>query len=446
MAKKSSRSRRPTKLIIRSYQVGFGDCFLLTFRYSAAGGKPADRHVLIDCGSTGRPKNAPTLKQIATQIQADCAGKLTAVVATHRHADHINGFATNAAGTASGDILRDLQPDVVLQPWTEHPKAAKTAAELTSAQRRSARAVNEALFVGGLQSMHRVAEAVLVESRRIGRHWPKSLQEQLAFLGEENLHNLSAVKNLMAMGKKGAAEYLSYGDKTSLGRKLPGVKIHVLGPPTPAQYPEVAKQRHKDASEFWHILGISARSLGSRRLNPFPNAEACAGDALPASSRWLAGRIRAIHGSQRLAIVRALDDAMNNTSLILLFEVAGKLFLFPGDAQIENWNFALKDAPDAENNCRLLAATDFYKVGHHGSLNATPKTLWRLFKKRGKATRRNRLGAVVSTMAGKHGSPSAKTEVPRRTLLNALGDETNLVNTQTLRKQTDFSHVIEFDL
>jgi len=46
-------------------------------------------------------------------------------------------------------------------------------------------------------------------------------------------------------------------------------------------------------------------------------------------------------GEQLLEIVRVLDDQMNNTSLILLMEVGGLSMLFPGDAQIENWQFTL---------------------------------------------------------------------------------------------------------
>jgi hypothetical protein len=41
---------KPSKLTLRVYNVGFGDCFLLTFHYPAR-----DRHVLIDFGSTARP-------------------------------------------------------------------------------------------------------------------------------------------------------------------------------------------------------------------------------------------------------------------------------------------------------------------------------------------------------------------------------------------------------
>ena len=48
---------KPTGLTIRAYQVGFGDCFLLTFEYDKATKKAdKERHILIDFGSTGMPK------------------------------------------------------------------------------------------------------------------------------------------------------------------------------------------------------------------------------------------------------------------------------------------------------------------------------------------------------------------------------------------------------
>ena len=72
-------------------------------------------------------------------------------------------------------------------------------------------------------------------------------------------------------------------------------------------------------------------------------------------------------------MVLALDRALNNTSLILLIEAAGKRLLFPGDAQIESWSYSLT-GPGASDELRArLAAVDVYKVGHHGSRNGTPK-------------------------------------------------------------------------
>jgi hypothetical protein len=60
-------------------------------------------------------------------------------------------------------------------------------------------------------------------------------------------------------------------------------------------------------------------------------------------------------------------------------------------------------------------------VGHHGSLNATPKTLWNLFARRGDPAKRRRLTTLVSTRSdSKHGHRDTHTEVPRDTLLAEL--------------------------
>jgi len=434
-------STKPIDLLIRSYQVGFGDCFLLTFRYPATAGF-GDRHVLIDCGSTGMPKRSgSSLAAVAKAIAKDCGNKLTAVIATHRHADHINGFNTAANGKGPGDILRALKPELVLQPWTEHPKLAKDARSPAIRAKRVKQAFAPARFVAGLSGMHEFAALVQEDVKRLGRALPPRTAAQLSFLGEENIANPAAVKNLMTMGK--ANEYLFYGNTTELAKLLPGVKIHVLGPPTLKQYPEIEKQRSKDNAEFWHILGTTARHLTSPG-GTAPFAKRFVQRTRPPGVHWFIPRIIAAHTEQRLELVRILDDAMNNTSLILLFEVGKMKFLFPGDAQIENWTYALKEAPEAVANRALLKETDFYKVGHHGSLNATPKTLWGLFVHKGARGTSRRLRTAVSTMAGKHGSPSRQTEVPRRPLVEELKKDSDFFTTQSI-KGTEMREPFEFN-
>jgi hypothetical protein len=119
---------------------------------------------------------------------------------------------------------------------------------------------------------------------------------------------------------------------------------------------------------------------------------------------------------------------MNNTSVILLFEVGGKKLLFPGDAQIENWRYAL-----SSEFASKLDDVDLYKVGHHGSLNATPKSLWNAFKKKStKEGEEGRLQTMLSTMPGKHGSEKDKTEVPRQSLLKELVAQSELHSTHLL--------------
>src|SRR6266699_3162843 len=89
-------AKEPTSATIRTYHVGFGDCFLISFEYS----RKSERHVLVDFGSTGFPKGVPKsrMMDIAKNIKQRTGGKLHAVVATHRHRDHISGFATEKAG------------------------------------------------------------------------------------------------------------------------------------------------------------------------------------------------------------------------------------------------------------------------------------------------------------------------------------------------------------
>jgi hypothetical protein len=86
------------------------------------------------------------------------------------------------------------------------------------------------------------------------------------------------------------------------------------------------------------------------------------------------------------ALALRADHLTNNTSLVLAFELPGErgVLLFAGDAQVGNWLswdeipawIPIDDArpsqpkPDISD---LLERTVFYKVGHHGSHNATLK-------------------------------------------------------------------------
>ncbi len=426
-------AKRPKAVEIRAYQVGFGDCFLMSFVYS----EKDKRHVLIDFGSTGLPKRGKVAAKpsqhmplVANDIKKVCNGdRLTAVVATHRHADHINGFGTDGKTGKSGEIIKGLRPRVVLQPWTEDPKAPRNAKKATRDSNRSKKS-----FTAGLRAKQNVARMIHDLAASKPAWMSAALQRELSFLGLENIANESAVKNLIAMGDaKGAtAVWAHHGSRSGLERLLPGVKVRVLGPPDLTQSEKIRSMRKKDPDQFWHLL---AGAGTAQAVNPLAtglggNGSARSSALVPLEGRWFRNRLVRMRGSQLLEIVRTLDDEMNNTSLILLFEVFGKKLLFPGDAQIENWSYALLDAPDAKKTKAALAGVDVYKVGHHGSLNATPKKLlWEAFTKRG-ATKK--LKTLLSTMPGKHGKSASKTEVPRRTLLTALDNESDLKNTNKL--------------
>jgi metallo-beta-lactamase superfamily protein len=416
---------KPKSVEIRSFQVGFGDCFLLTFVY----GTNDRRHVLIDFGTTalaGKGKPSTHMPQVAAAIEK-LVGKnnrLTAVVATHRHADHISGFGTDARTGASGKVIKALRPKLVLQPWTEDPEAKPKALSATTADG------TKKGFVGSLAVMNNIAARVQALANAKPRWMSAALRKELSFLGADNIANKSAVENLIAMGEEKGAKprYLRYGDQTGLEKLLPGVKVHVLGPPDLTQTKSTTKQRSKDKDQFWHF--VSGAVPPSAAVQAADADNGAKGKPVPAEARWFRDRLQSLSGQGLLEIVRQLDQQMNNTSLILLFEVKGKKLLFPGDAQLENWSYALTEAPNKKKVCEMLADVDFYKVGHHGSLNATPrKLLWEAFKKR----EGRKLCTMMSTMPGKHGKTASKTEVPRKTLVAALKSQSQLQTTQGLK-------------
>ncbi len=156
-------------------------------------------------------------------------------------------------------------------------------------------------------------------------------------------------------------------------------------------------------------------------------------EQVPPHARWLVERLHSLRGRELLEIVRILDDVLNNTSAILLFKVGAKRFLFPGDAQPESWQFALSQPGVVEE----LKQANFYKVGHHGSLNATPrKSLWKGFVH---ATEDDqdpqRLVTMVSTLLGVYGDEEKRTEVPRQTLVEELVTKSQFFTTQKISKE-----------
>jgi hypothetical protein len=121
---------------------------------------------------------------------------------------------------------------------------------------------------------------------------------------------------------------------------------------------------------------------------------------------------------------------MNNTSVILLIQAGDRRLLFCGDAQIENWEYALTFAPDHPDVLDLLRGVDLYKVGHHGSRNATPRTLFGLWTE--PATRGRKMTALMSTKPCVFGTTASHTEVPRDTLVTALNERMPLLSTMDL--------------
>jgi hypothetical protein len=147
----------------------------------------------------------------------------------------------------------------------------------------------------------------------------------------------------------------------------------------------------------------------------------------------------ALNGSQPIAALTAakqLNSFLNNQSLVILFTFKGKKLLFVGDAQAGNWEHWLFKTNDPDKKGtgtlgadaqQILTSVDFYKVGHHGSGNATPKVVVDTMK-----LHTHPFASMCSTQEGVYGTedpddPTKGTEVPRIPLLQQLGQESALV-------------------
>ena len=98
-------------------------------------------------------------------------------------------------------------------------------------------------------------------------------------------------------------------------------------------------------------------------------------DEVPDNPDWRRINQEWLYSAEQLAL--DMNDQTNNASLVLAFELTkgGKVLLFAADAQRGNWaSWARKDWKDGDEVVTardLLGRTVLYKVGHHGSHNAT---------------------------------------------------------------------------
>jgi len=344
----------PDHVTVRMYNVGFGDSFLLVFP-----GEGRPRRVLIDCGTHSAGQGPRAIREVVGDIIGDVTDgdeipRIDIVIGTHRHQDHVSGFDDERwAAVRVGEVW---------MPWTEDPRDPE-GRRIRETQSRTAR--------------HLSATCATLAATA-----PSAAANALKALADNQLTNAGAMKTLHQGFRPLEGErrvrrlFLPLRDRpanTFEPRMLEAVTVHAMGP---SRDPEVIRDMDPPIGQsYLRYAGAGAKPEDSKSSPPFVTRWKIEPDAFDATFAQLKitgteqRTIDNLDAIDYLAVAVALEKAVNGTSLMLMFETPRANLLFPGDAQWGTWNAALED----EEWSALLERTTLYKIGHHGSHNATPR-------------------------------------------------------------------------
>lgn len=402
-------------VVVRMYNTGLGDCFLLGF--------PADdgetSYMMIDCGSLkGTRSVSGRMKRIMKSISRTTKGRgIEVLVATHKHWDHLSGFAQ------AKDELQELDIRQVWLGWTENPADEKVTQFATEEHRlaNSLRAAAEKLNMYGnraaSENIHRLMAFEFGPDSKIGSGDTYSNESALGATSTKgSSRGATSTKDLLEIVRE-CVPNPRYLEPSMTPEQLPGVgliNVYVLGPPRDLTFMKKVNPSSGKKSEAY-VVGTPKNELSGfnsaagllyrkpaedmtyeeRRLleRTFPfdaeygmwKKEAhkqsdnqdffrkhYGYDRTDNAEAWRKIDWDWLETAENLAL--QFDCFRNNTSVVLAFEIGtgGPVLLFPGDAQVGSWLSwdQLKGDTCAED---LLSRTVLYKVGHHGSHNATLK-------------------------------------------------------------------------
>ena len=414
-------------ITVRMYRKLLGDCFLITIAgRSGEDQSPSTAHIMIDCGVLqGTPGGGELMRAVVRDVYEHTGGKpLDLIVVTHEHHDHISGFGLAREVFAA----QPKAAERVWFAWTEDPgdadaqeyqRAYGHALTALAALAEEAKVQTQAAEDPAAESLLGLAgfsgPLALDGKRKPLRGSRKIYQDLQDWAGSGGTQYLSPGQVLTTPGALGLTTYVlgpprdkeqltnalgKAGDTYFAAAKVSseGVPVRQDMPFSPRHAWRTAEQIRKPVPSASESAGDRQRSewLHDRYFRPYARCtevgedladhkskddkHKCAGDFSlhePQAYRML----DKIERSQFSNLALRMDNNTNNTSLVLAFDLpdgAGTM-LFAADAQVGNWeswfSVEFRDAPDAPalklKTEELLARTRFYKVGHHGSHNAT---------------------------------------------------------------------------
>ncbi|HVS62346.1 MAG TPA: MBL fold metallo-hydrolase [Thermoanaerobaculia bacterium] len=367
----------PSGVKIRMYRQGFGDCFLLAFPTSEP---DVAWYVLVDCGLfwaysavDGGPSQSERMDAVVRDLELATGGVIDTLVVTHEHFDHLAGFHWT---DARDRFQQSFVYGELWLAWTERREGDALADELREEAGLALGVLSQVqglLPVGELLDFSKNTASALVNAR--------------ALFDEDRVRTLDPGEVVVPLGE-GGPRFFILGPprdrellRTNLREDELFARLRAAQRRAERDALLAAARGHAgeadDGAPFARHRGIRDQeaSESSFFVEHYGRPSA---DGQPDQQAW-----RRIDGDwlEALAdLALQYDDFVNNTSLAFAIELpeSRRVLLFPGDAQSGNWlswadeeeGFSFLDAPGVTVH-DLLSRTVLYKVGHHGSHNAT---------------------------------------------------------------------------
>lgn len=421
---------------VRMYRGILGDCFLLTHEYGGKRFRALiDCGVLQCIGKAGsKPETkagTERIRDVVLDLKAETGGELDLVIATHEHYDHLSGFIL------AHDLFKEFRIGALWTAWTED-RQDTLANDIRAKRSKGLQALAALVQPGSRGEPSALVPALAFADRAKAEEAREQLADRLATISDllqfydevepwegEGLRMAAAPRPPYDPEDKprsceNVLQWLAHrAGEENVKALEPGMQVrfgvqnrltaNVLGPPRLRKYllqmdpsegadKEVYLTGRDEVASLTSTLNLQGHAIGATAGAGYPAEE------LPFAKRFwrpdgpTADSIRKLYYDEEQeerridaewvataeTLALKIDGDVNNTSLALAIELmGGEVLLFPADAQVGNWKSwheqlypsepATPGAPQKTAR-ELLQRTILYKVGHHGSHNATLRT------------------------------------------------------------------------
>lgn len=316
-------------ITLRAYNVLFGDALLVS--WDEADGV---HHAWVDFGNFHNDANA-VFEKVYNDVLQRTAGKLDLLVITHRHLDHMEGFFS---------LRKRFKTDFTIERlW--HAHVTPTLDHVFEIAERTIR--------------NRLPASIPDSDTDIGRAFRNNFGAQ----GDKIRQQMADILNEIGVPASRVFKIHRGVDlKPALPPGLKKLGIEVFGP-------EQDSNRYLQPLE--HALqarGVFISAVNGRvkvtKEDPFDGARAVKFKKSALAGLADVARLRRQLQTGGLSVLAAVDTTRNNTSIVMRVTHGSARVLLVGDAEEMSWEIMRKNG--APLNANMI------KVGHHGSINASP--------------------------------------------------------------------------